>query len=127
MILARQVSFEIARKDMEDMMVQHSTVGVPEGFEAQMEDDCLYAEPGFSLCPPYLVESEVCQTLRSTPGVHVESLSVHRIDGGVCLHGVIEIDNPSIDVEHVMNRMVVKYGPSAVCPISDSDSSFMWG
>lgn len=118
-------------------MVQHSTVGVPEGFEAQMEDDCRYAEPGFSLCPPHLVESEVSQTLRGTPGVHVESLSVHRIDDGVCLHGVIEIDDPSTDVEdvirralsidHVVNRMVVKYGPSVDYSMTDSDESFMWG
>ena len=107
-------------------MVQHSTVGVPEAFETQMDEDCRFARPGFSLCPPHLVESEVCQTLRDTPGVHVESLSVHRIDGGVCLHGVIEIDDPSIDVEdvirralsieQVMNRMVVKYGPLGGVP-----------
>jgi hypothetical protein len=118
-------------------MLQQLVVGGPEGFDASLEAARWYAGPGFSLCPPHLVEAEVSQTLRDTPGVHVESLSVHRIEDGVCLHGVIELDDPSTDVEdvirralaieHVMNRMVVKYGHSAVCPIIDSDQSFMWG
>lgn len=118
-------------------MVQQVVVGGPEGFDASLEAARRHAGPSFSLFPPHRVESEVSWTLRNTPGVHVESLSVHRIEDGVCLHGVIELDDPSTDVEdvirralsieHVMNRMVVKYGPSAVCPITDSDQSFMWG
>ncbi len=118
-------------------MLQQSIVGVPEGFEAQMDEACHDAGAGFSLCPPHHVEEEVCRTLRSLPGVFVESLSVHRIDGGVCLHGVVEVDDPSTDVEAiihralsidcVINRMVVKYGPTSVCPLTDLDQSFMWG
>jgi BON domain len=119
------------------MMMQQTTLGIPMECDAPGEEESRWTEPGYSLCPPHLVESEVSQTLRDTPGVHVESLSVHRVDGGVCLHGVVEIDDTATDIEevirralsidHVVNRMVVKYGPSAVCPISEMDQSFMWG
>ena len=118
-------------------MLKQLVVGGPEGFDASMEAARRCAGPGFSLCPPHRVEAEVSQTLRDTPGVYVESLSVHRTENGVCLHGVVEVDDPSTDVEdivrralaidQVINRMLVKYGPSAVCPITDSDQSFMWG
>ena len=118
-------------------MLQQSIVGVPEGFDAPMGEVCHYAGPDFSLCPPHLMEAEVSQTLRDTPGVSVESLSVHRTDDGICLHGVVEVDDPSTDLEdvlrralsidHVINRMVVKYGHCATCTETDSDQSFMWG
>lgn len=119
-------------------MLQNSVVYVPEAFEYQVEEERDLDHPEFSLCPPHQVEAEVSRTLRDTPGVHVESLSIHRTDDDrVCLHGVVEIDDPSIDVEsiirralsidHVINRMVVKYGPTAVCPVTDLDESFMWG
>ena len=118
-------------------MSLQSVVSAPESFEIQMECEDSTDGPGFSLCPPHHVEEEVLRTLRNAPGVHVESLSAHRIDGGVCLHGVVEVDDPSTDIEsiihralsidHVINRMVVKYGPTAVCPLTDLDQSFMWG
>ena len=118
-------------------MLQQIVVGGPEGFDASLEAARWYAGPGFSLCPPHLVEAEVSQTLRDTPGVYVESLSVHRTEEGVCLHGVVEVDDPSTDIEdvlrralsidHVINRMVVKYGHCATYPDSDSYQSFMWG
>lgn len=119
-------------------MWQQSVVCVPEAFESQVDYDCDRGKPEFSLCPPHQVEAEVSRTLRDAPGVHVESLSIHRTDDDrVCLHGVIEIDDPTTDVEaiirralsidHVINRMVVKYGPAAVCAMTDLDESFMWG
>ncbi len=118
-------------------MLQQSVVCVPEGFDAQMERDYRYSTAAYSLCPPHRMEAEVSRTLSDTPGLHVGSLSVHRTDEGICLHGLIEIDDTTIDVEdiirralsidQVINRMVVKYGPAAVCPITDSDQSFMWG
>lgn len=119
-------------------MQQQSVVCVPEAFEYQAEERGNYPLPEFSLCPPHRVEAEVSRTLREAPGVHVESLSVHRTDDDhICLHGVVELDDPSVDVEsiiqralsidQVINRMVVKYGPSAVCQVTDLDQSFMWG
>jgi hypothetical protein len=125
-------------EDTEEIMQQQSVVCVPEAFEFQSDECGNYPVPDFSLCPPHRVEAEVSRTLREAPGVHVESLSVHRTDGDhICLHGVIELDDPSVDVEsiiqralsidQVINRMVVKYGPSAVCQVTDLDQSFMWG
>lgn len=118
-------------------MLQQLVVGGPEGFDASLEAARRCAGPGFSLCPPHRVEAEVSRTLRDTPGVSVESLSVHRTEDGVCLHGVVEVDDPSTDLEdvlrralsidHVINRMVVKYGHCETCTDTDSDQSFMWG
>ena len=119
-------------------MLQQSMVSVPEGYDALMEDACCYAVPDFSLCPPHRVEAEVLQTLRDAPGVHVESLTVHRIDDGVCLHGVVVVEDPSTDLEdivhralaidHVINRMVVKHGHcERTCSATDLNQSFMWG
>ena len=118
-------------------MLLQSVVSAPESFEIQMECGSTPPSPRYSLCPPHRVEEEVVRTLRNVPGVHVESLSAHQIDDGVCLHGVVEVDDPSTDIEaiirralsidHVINRMVVKYGPTAVCPLTDLDQSFMWG
>lgn len=119
-------------------MLQQSMASVPEGFDAQVEVASRYPGPSFSLCPPRRMETEVSQTLRNTPGVSVESLSVHRIEGGVCLHGVIEVDDPSTDLEDVLrrtlsidrviNRMVVKHGHcEKTCTATDLNQSFMWG
>ncbi len=118
-------------------MMQQLVVGGPEGFDASLEAARRCAGPGFSLCPPHRVEAEVSRTLRDTPGVYVESLSVHRTEDGVCLHGVVEVDDPSTDLEdvlrrvlsidHVINRMVVKHGHCETCTDTDLDQSFMWG
>ena len=119
-------------------MLSQSMVGITEGFDTSMEEARRCGGPGFSLCPPHRVEAEVSQTLRDTPGVSVESLSVHRIEGGVCLHGVVEVDDPSTDLEDVLrralsidrviNRMVVKHGHcEKTCTATDLYQSFMWG
>ena len=118
-------------------MLQQSLVAVPEVFDTHATDEGRFACPEFSLCPPHQVEAEVSRTLRGSPGVYVESLSVHRIDDGVCLHGVVEVDDPSTDVEdiirralsidQVINRMVVKHGHTSLGAETDLDQSFMWG
>lgn len=111
--------------------------GVPEAFETCLIGDSHPDKPKFSLCPPHLVEEEVVRTLRNAPGVYVESLSAHRIDEGVCLHGVVEIDDPSTSIEailrrslsidHVINRMVVKHGHYPSCPSTDFDECYQLG
>ena len=118
-------------------MSQQSVVSAPESFEIQMDCGCPPTSPGFSLCPPHLVEEEVLRTLRDAPGVYVDSLSAHRIGDGICLHGVVEIDDPLTDVaaivrralsiDHVINRMVVRQGHCVACPETDLNQSFMWG
>ena len=118
-------------------MSHRSQVAIPEAFE------CDHAGPQakFSLFPAHRVEEEVSRTLRDAPGVYVESLSVHRTPDGICLHGVVEVDDPTTDVEgivrralsidQVVNRMVIKHGHCE--RIHDTDLNYgpscgpMWG
>ena len=95
-------------------MSHRSHIAVPEAFECEEA----LAAPRFSLLPAHRVEEEVTRTLREAPGVHVQSLSVHRTEDGVCLHGVVEVDGPCTDlgsiirqalsIDHVVNRMIIK-------------------
>lgn len=95
-------------------MSHRSHIAVPEAFECEEA----LAAPRFSLLPAHRVEEEVTRTLREAPGVHVKSLSVHRTEDGVCLHGVVEVDEPSTDlgmivrhalsIDQVVNRMIIK-------------------
>ncbi len=95
-------------------MSHRSHIAVPEAFECEEA----LAAPRFSLLPAHRVEEEVTRTLREAPGVHVQSLSVHRTEDGVCLHGVVEVDGPCADlgsiirqalsIDHVVNRMIIK-------------------
>lgn len=97
-------------------MSHRSQAAVPEAFECDLGG----WSDRFSLFPAHRVEEEVNRTLRDTQGVYVESLSVHRTSDGVCLHGVVEVDDPSTDVadivrkalsiDLVINRMIVKQG-----------------
>lgn len=114
-------------------MSHRSQIAVPESFECEEPQ----ADPRFSLFPAHRVEEEVTRTLREAPGVYVQSLSVHRTDDGVCLHGVVEIDDPCTDVEaivrralsidQVVNRMIVKQGHCTRCDDSDLSAGHMWG
>lgn len=113
-------------------MSHQSQIAVPESFECEAE-----MVPGFSLFPAHRVEQEVTRTLREAPGVYVESLSVHRTADGVCLHGIVEVDDPSTDVEaivrralsidQVVNRMVIKHGHCERCDETDLNCGPMWG
>lgn len=95
-------------------MSHRAHIAVPEAFECEES----LAAPRFSLLPAHRVEEEVTRTLREAPGVHVRSLSVHRTEDGVCLHGVVEVDELGIDpgtiirralaIDQVVNRMIVK-------------------
>jgi hypothetical protein len=95
-------------------VTHRSHIAVPEAFECEEAP----AAPRFSLLPAHRVEEEVTRTLREAPGVHVQSLSVHRTKDGVCLHGVVEVDGPCTDlgsiirqalsIDQVVNRMIIK-------------------
>ena len=114
-------------------MSHRSQIAVPESFECEESQTDLR----FSLFPAHRVEEEVTRTLRESPGVYVQSLSVHRTDDGVCLHGVVEVDDPSTDVEaivrralsidQVVNRMIVKQGHCTRSDESDLSAGLMWG
>ncbi len=64
------------------------------------------------------VESQLRRALMDLPGVTFSSLSLQRIDEGVCLQGILEYDGTVPDVcglarrvagvEHVLNRLVIR-------------------
>ena len=99
-------------------MPMRSKVSVPESFEMEEAVDGEFAWSFEGV--PHQVEAEVSQALRESPGIYVESLSVHQVEGGVCLHGVVEVDDAHCDLEEivrqvvrvdqVINRMIVRPG-----------------
>ncbi len=64
------------------------------------------------------IELQVQRALRSDPRLRFASLHVHRVDDGVCLEGVVEVDGPCPDfvelarrvegVNRVLNHLVVR-------------------
>lgn len=79
-------------------------------------------EPLLCAAPAHAVEREVQRALLSQPDVHFPSLVVRRVQGGVCLEGVMEIDDDGPDVtdlarrvagvERVINHLLVRSRPS---------------
>lgn len=74
---------------------------------------------------PHEVEQEVLRCLLSRTDVRFSSLTVRRFAGGVCLEGVVEVDDDGPDitdidslarraagVEQVLNRLVVQRAPA---------------
>lgn len=87
---------------------------------SQFASDQFAADPfpsGEMLTLPHQVEHEVQRQLLSQPALRFSSLVVRRIDNGVCLQGVLEVDDESPDVctiaqrvagvQQVLNRLVV--------------------
>ncbi len=72
----------------------------------------------FVLRHPHRFEQDVRFRLMAEPTLNFSSLTVRRIDNGVCLEGVLETDDDSTDisrlvrritgVEKVLNRLVVR-------------------
>ncbi len=67
---------------------------------------------------PHAVECEVLHLLKHSRGLRFQELSVHRLPDGVCLMGVVKIDdNSGVDicevakkvdgVHRVVNRLVI--------------------
>lgn len=66
---------------------------------------------------PHAVECEVLHKLKQSRGLRFQELSVHRLPDGVCLMGVVKIDDGAADicevakrvdgVHRVINRLVV--------------------
>lgn len=75
-------------------------------------------EPRFCHDPPHQVETDVQRVLVSQPELHFKSLVVRRVANGVCLEGVLEVDDNAPDVtrlarqvagvEFVLNRLIVR-------------------
>jgi hypothetical protein len=73
--------------------------------------------------PPHELERLVQQELISQPAVSFSSLVIRRIDGGVCLEGVLETNDelPDVerlirsvaDVDRILNRLVVRKADDA--------------
>jgi len=69
---------------------------------------------------PHRIEQEVQHELLSQPGFRFASLVIRRLDNGVCLQGVLEVDDNSPDVcsvaqrvagvGRVLNRLVIAGG-----------------
>ncbi len=63
------------------------------------------------------VEAEVRRELLATSGVKVSSLVVRRLPNGVCLQGVLHLNDASVDIgsairrvpgiQQILNRMVI--------------------
>ncbi len=78
-----------------------------------------------TLCAsPHFVEREVQRALLSHPELSFSSLVVRRVPGGVCLEGVMEVDDDGPDVtalarrvsgvERVINHLLVRARSSLV-------------
>jgi osmotically-inducible protein OsmY len=75
-------------------------------------------DPPHSIEPPHRLESDVRRRLMQDDSVHFSSLVVRRVRDGVCLEGVVEMDDSAADlaalalsidgVERVENRLVVR-------------------
>lgn len=84
-----------------------------EVFPLQFAGDC----SAVMLESPHQVEREVQRELMSHPGLHFSSLVVRRLDNGVCLQGVLEVEGDEPDVcslaqrvagvQQVLNHLVV--------------------
>lgn len=82
---------------------------------------------------PHGVEEEVQRRLATLPGTQILTLSVHRIEGGVCLEGTLETDRPCPDlkqvlreisgVEEVVNRLRIRQVDRLAVPISPEDDT----
>lgn len=76
-------------------------------------------EPQFCRNPPHDVERQVRRALLAVEDLHFTSLVVRRMDDGVCLEGILEVDagtdSPDVDrlaqqvagVENVINRLFI--------------------
>jgi len=54
---------------------------------------------------PHQVEQEVRNALLAQPNLHFSSLVVRRIEGGVCLQGILQTDAESPDVSSIAQRV----------------------
>ena len=82
---------------------------------------------------PHCVEKEVQRRISQQPGVQILSLTVHRMEEGVCLDGTLEVDRPCPDlaallrqisgVKKVVNRMRVRHVDRLSTPISPDDET----
>ena len=82
---------------------------------------------------PHGVEQEVQRRLAMLPGTQILTLSVHRIEGGVCLEGTLETDRPCPDlkqilrevsgVEEVVNRLRIRQVDRLAAPVSSTDDT----
>lgn len=57
------------------------------------------------LLHPHRLEQDVRYRLMSDPRLNFTSLVVRRLDDGVCLEGVLETEDDSTDVEHLVRRV----------------------
>lgn len=57
------------------------------------------------LIHPHRLEQDVRNRLMSESNLNFTSLVVRRIDDGVCLEGVLETDDDSTDIEHLVRRV----------------------
>lgn len=80
------------------------------------------AAQSFEIDPQHSLEHAVRKVLMHHPGIGFTSLTVHRIQGGVCLEGVVKVepDSPSVreivetvlGIETVIDRLVVHTIPA---------------
>ena len=61
-------------------------------------DECI-------LLHPHRFEQDVRNRLMSEPNLNFKSLVVRRINNGVCLEGVLETDDDSTHIEHLVRRI----------------------
>lgn len=72
------------------------------------------------------VEQAIWRELHSIPGVHFSSLTVRRVPRGVCLQGIMEVDDGVAchdvcdlvkriaQIENVVNQLLVRESPRSV-------------
>lgn len=83
-----------------------STVKVPPLSKPQSDCETLESSPNDSvLLNPHRLEQEVRHRLMSEPQLNFTMLVVRRMQGGVCLEGVLETDDDSTDIEHLVRRV----------------------
>ena len=83
--------------------------------------------------PPHHIEKDVQRLLAGLPGMQILTLTVHRMDDGVCLEGTLETDRPCPDlkqilqevagVEQVINRLRIRQVDRLAIPCSSNDET----
>lgn len=54
---------------------------------------------------PHSLEQQVLCQLKKSPGMRFRDLAVHRLPDGICLSGVVELDDDAADVCDVARRV----------------------
>lgn len=93
-------------------------------------------EPSCCDSQPHGIEKEVQRRIVRQPGIQILSLTIRRLQDGVCLDGTLETDRSCPDfadllqeiagIKRVVNRLRVRYVDRLSAPVgAEDDTAFM--